>query len=153
MAIFDPDVEIRRYSSHAWYDRHGNYRQSGWHLDAVGHRYSKHYGLTHVVPTIFCLALCIMLIFSLFRVMKGSEFFGFTQLLKMLENAPAIPTDWIGSVSTNFGETFPYGFQWLGSCIDFFTNAFAATIFTGVAGVNLLTFVLYFISILFVGAY
>lgn len=93
--------------------------------------------------------ICILAI-AIVRILSGRNIITFTGLLEQLSHAPTIPTNWLSTITTNFGETFPWGFQWLGSAIDFFVDIFAFGMYTGTAALNFLSFAFYFLRWLFV---
>lgn len=99
---------------------------------------------------IFRVIIFIILGVSVIRILSGSSSLTFTSFLEQLSNAPSIPFDWLSVLSTNFGETFPYGFQWLGSAIDFFVSLFAGTLYASISVTNALTFLLYFLRWIFI---
>lgn len=101
---------------------------------------------------VFQIVLLTLLVFTIFRVLTRGAGGGTTSfyvdlgsLLTKLSKAPKISTDWINILSTNYGDTFPYGFQWLGEAIDFFVSILAGVAFASVAVTNALVFVFYFL--------
>lgn len=102
---------------------------------------------------VFGVVMLVLLVFSVFRILSSAGGAGGTTnfyvdlggLLQNFADAPTIPMDWISLVTTNFGDTFPYGFQWLGGAIDFFVSIFAGSAFVSVAAANALVFVFYFV--------
>lgn len=102
------------------------------------------------VGSVFHILILCLLVATVFRMLArgtaGSGFYvDFESLFTRLSGAPTISTDWISFISTNFGETFPYGFQWIGSAIDFIVDCFAGIMFSSVAVSNALVFVFYFV--------
>ncbi|AXF52635.1 MAG: hypothetical protein [Inoviridae sp.] len=99
--------------------------------------------------TIFKLIFLLMIVFSIVKILVGRDPITFSGLLSTLSNAPTFSTDWIKYVQTNFSETFPWGFQWLGSIVDFFTDLLSVSLFVSVGAANVITFILYFMRYLF----
>lgn len=101
------------------------------------------------VGSIFTLAFMLLLAISVFRILLNGEAIQLSTLLSQVAGAPTIPTNWIGLLSTNFGSTFPWGLQWLGSIFDFFTDLFSFSLFASTAAVNVVIFFFYFLRWLF----
>lgn len=99
---------------------------------------------------IFQIIIFILLAVSMVRILSGHSALTFTSFLEQLSNSPSIPLDWLNFLSTNFAETFPYGFQWLGSAIDFFVDLFSGTLYAGVSVTNALVFIFYFCRWIFI---
>ena len=74
----------------------------------------------------------------------------FSSFFEMLQNVPSIGFGWLHIFNTDFSNTFPVGFQWLGSVLDFFSDFFSFTGFLSTAGLNVIPFFFYFIRWIFV---
>lgn len=103
--------------------------------------------------SVFGLILLVMLVITVFRILtrvgassaSTAFYVDLGSLFQKLSKAPTIPTSWISVLSTNYGETFPYGFQWLGEFIDFFMQIVSGIAFSSVAVSNAFVFLFYFL--------
>ncbi len=119
----------------------------GWKPDSDKPIRSVRVGRT--IGGIFAVILVTLLAISLIRMLSGKQAISFSGLLSQLSNAPTIPTNWLKVLSTNFGDTFPYGLQWLGDVFDFFANILSFSLYVGTAGLNSLSFFFYFLKWVF----
>lgn len=117
----------------------------GWKPDSDKSRLSG----GKVVGSLFSIILVTLLAVAVIRILSGRQIVTFTALFQQLSKAPTIPTNWLKVLSTNFGDTFPYGFQWLGSIIDFFSDILSFSLYTGTAALNALSFFFYFLKWVF----
>lgn len=101
------------------------------------------------VGSAFTLIFMLLLAVSVFRILLNGQAISLSTLLSQVAGAPTIPTNWIGIFNTDFGSTFPYGLQWLGSIFDFFTELFSFSMFASTAALNVVVFLLYFLRWLF----
>lgn len=99
--------------------------------------------------SIFKLFFLLLLGLTLARFLIGRGSITFTGLLETFSKSPSISTDWIKYVQTNFSETFPFGFQWLGKIFDFFSDLLSVSLFTSVSIANVIAFILYFVRYIF----
>lgn len=104
------------------------------------------------VPSIFTVLFLVLLIVTVFRLLtrfengvSGTFYIDLQSLFTKFSEAPTISTSWISSFSTNYGETFPYGFQWLGHFIDFICQMLSGIFFASVSVSNALIFLFYFL--------
>lgn len=105
--------------------------------------------LSSSAPSVFKFIFIFLLFLALFRLLLGRDSVTFTSLLQQLSTAPNIPTGWLSLIQTNFGDSFPWGFQWLGNFIDFFTDLFSVASFVSTAVINVVLFLLWFLRWLF----
>lgn len=94
---------------------------------------------------VFKVLFGLLLLFSVFRVLNNNEPITLYAFFEKVVAAPTIPTDWLSVFDTSFGSTFPTGLKWLGSIVDFFSEAFSFALFTSTAALNVVVFFLYFL--------
>ena len=98
----------------------------------------------------FRLVISLMLAVAIIKVMSNGSVPTLGGLLQEMTNAPTISTDWITWSQTNFGDTFPWGFQWLGTIIDFFSSFTSSLMFAGTAIFNMVSFVFWILRYLLI---
>lgn len=101
------------------------------------------------VSSIFTVILLLLLMFSMFRVIYGSNPLTFTTLLEKLSEVPTISTDWLKFVQTNFSDSFITGFKWLGSIFDFFVDILNVSLFASTAITNVIIVLLWLLRWIF----
>lgn len=100
----------------------------------------------HFFKAIFFIFFAVVVI----RVLTNRGAITFTGFLNYLAKSPAVSFDWISSLQpTNFGETFPYGFGWLGSAIDFFSSIFIGLCWGAEALAKIIVFIVWALRFIF----
>lgn len=99
--------------------------------------------------SVFRVVIVLLLAICLIRILANREAISFTSLLQYMSGAPAIPTDWLIVFDTDFASQLPGWLSWLGGIVDFFSSAMSLSIYTGVLGLNAITFLFYFLRWIF----
>lgn len=99
-----------------------------------------------VIGIIFLVLVAV----SIVRLCANQNIVTFTSFLQMLKGVPQISYDWISFTVTNFGDTFPWGLQWLGDIIDFFADFLGVALYSGTAIANIFGVLGYLLRWLFV---
>lgn len=98
---------------------------------------------------IFGLVFLLILFVGIIRTLVGGNSVTFTSFLQTLRDCPQIGYDWISFTDTDFGSSFPFGLQWLGSIFDFFMDIFSVSLFGSTAVANIISVIFYFLRWLF----
>lgn len=105
-----------------------------------------------MVNRIFGVIVALLLVLASFGVIAGNPQINaitFESFLSTLENAPRIPTDWIGALQTSFVSSFPSYLKWLGSIIDTITSIIQVPLYASTAILNFIPFIIYFTNFAF----
>ena len=105
-------------------------------------------------PTIFVVLFLILFIVNFFYSATGnSSSFSFSSMLYAFQEAPQIPTDWIRDFANlRITSDWTVAFNWLRDFLNnFVMKIITAGLFISTGVVQLITYAVYFISILFGG--
>lgn len=105
-----------------------------------------------ITPTVFVVLFLILFIVNFFYSATGNtSTFSFSSMLYAFQEAPQIPTDWIRDFSNlQITSDWTVAFNWLRDFLNnFVMKIITAGLFISTGVVQLITYAVYFISILF----
>lgn len=103
-------------------------------------------------PTVFVVLFLVLFIVNFFYSATGNtSTFSFSSMLYAFQEAPQIPTDWIRDFSNlKITSDWTVAFNWLRDFLNnFVMKIITAGLFISTGVVQLITYAVYFISILF----
>lgn len=103
-------------------------------------------------PTVFVVLFLVLFIVNFFYSATGNtSTFSFSSMLYAFQEAPQIPTDWIRDFSNlRITSDWTVAFNWLRDFLNnFVMKIITAGLFISTGVVQLITYAVYFISILF----
>lgn len=120
----------------------------------------KHFGSLHKYPSsfsgvsVFTVVFMVLFIINFFYSATSNEsLFSFSSLLQAIQNAPSVPTDWIKTFSDlRITADWTVAFNWLRDFLNnYVMKLITVFLFLCTGIVQLLTYSIYFIGILFGG--
>lgn len=114
------------------------------------HHYSSSFSCVSVFTVVFMVLFIINFFYS---AANNESSFSFSSLLQAIQNAPSVPTDWIKTFSDlRITADWTVAFNWLRDFLNnYVMKMITVFLFLCTGILQLLTYSIYFISILFGG--
>lgn len=107
-----------------------------------------------IIGSTLSVILALLIIINLFNLLfDNTDYRGFMWFLEVISNAPAIPVDWLSTWTSLSIDAPSWGvFEFLANFLNLFSGLLSTIVFIGIGAVNIIIFVLYFVtSFLFLG--